>query len=84
MHSASSLEAEEYLSLRYSRVTIPGGAGRTKPGGCQLEQAGGRTEVPTSAPLSGAGKTLLGESGHFLVVYISGLRNKNFSSEKTY
>lgn len=63
---------------------MPGGAGRTKPAGYQLEQAGSRAEVPTSAPLSGTGKTLLEESGHFLVVYISDLRNKNFNSEKNY
>lgn len=48
-----------------------------KPGGWQLEQAGGRAEVPTSVLLSGEGKSLLGEHGNFLVVYISGLRNKN-------
>lgn len=85
MHSgASSLEAEDYLFWDVLEVIIPGGAGRTKPGGCQLEQTDSRAEVPSSAPLSEARKTLLGESSHFLVIYISGLRNKNFNSEKKY
>lgn len=85
MHSgASSLEAEEYLFWDILEVIIPAGAGRTKPGGWQLEQAGGQAEVPTSVLLSGEGKSLLGERGNFLVVYISGLRNKNFYSEKNY
>ena len=45
-------------------------------------QAGLR--CPHLSPLSGVGKSLLGESGNFLVVSASGLRNTNFYSDKNY
>lgn len=80
---ASSLEAEGYLFWDILEVIIPRGVGRTEPASVAAGvnwQAGLR--CPHLSLLSGVGKSLLGRSGNFLVVYIPGLRNTNIYSEK--
>lgn len=79
---ASSLEAERCL-LGYSRGCNPKRSWQDRPWlGGSWSTAAGRAEVPSSVPFSGLGKSLLGGSGKFLIVYISGLRNTNFFSEE--
>lgn len=82
---ASRVEAEGCLFRDILEVIIPRGAGTTEPAQLTARAnwlAGLR--CPHLSPLSGTGKCLLRGSGNFLIVHISGLRNRSFCSDKNY